>query len=85
MVATRCGGYEKLITDRQNGLLVGVEDIQAIADAIEMVAADRDLQKTLSENAKKHAISAFDIQVMLDAYEQVYNRLITARDEKPVS
>ena len=44
MVAKRCGGYEKLITDRVDGLLVGVEDTQAIADALEIVAADRDLQ-----------------------------------------
>ena len=77
IVATRCGGYEGLITDRENGILVDVEDPQAIADAIEMVVADTSLQKTLSENARKHAVSAFDIQVMLDAYEQVYKRLMS--------
>ena len=81
MVATRCGGYEGLITDRENGVLVEVGDPQAIADAIEMVVANSDLQKTLSENARKHALSTFDIQVMLDAYEQVYNRLITSEDK----
>lgn len=72
MVATRCGGYEGLITDRENGVLVNVGNPQAIADGIEMVTADAKLRKTISQNARKHAISTFDIQVMLDAYEQVY-------------
>lgn len=75
MVVTRCGGYEGLITDRENGVLVETGNPQAIADAIEMVVANTDLQKTLSENARKHAVSTFDIRVMLDAYGQVYNRL----------
>lgn len=81
MIATRCGGYEGLITDRENGVLVKVGDPQALADAIEIVAANPDLQKTLSENARNHAVSTFDIQVMLDAYEQVYNCLINAEEK----
>lgn len=78
IIATRCGGYEGLITDQENGVLVKVANPQAIADAIERVATDPVLQKTLSENARKHAVSTFGIQVMLDAYEKVYNRLTTA-------
>jgi len=72
IIATRCGGYKGLITDRESGWLVEVGNPQAIADAIEIVAADPDLQYKLSENARKHAIATFDIQVMLKAYEQVY-------------
>ena len=74
-----------MINDRENGVLVAVGDTQAIADAIEMVATDAELQQTLSENAKRHAVSAFDIRVMLDAYEQVYDGLIAARNERSVA
>ncbi len=80
IVATRCGGYEGLITDRGNGLLVEISNPQAIADAIEKVAADAGLQKTLSENARKHALSTFDIQVMLNAYEHIYDHLMATED-----
>ena len=73
IVATRCGGYESLISDKKNGVLIDVGNPQVIADGIEMVIADSDLRKTISQNAKKHAISTFDIRVMLDAYEQVYS------------
>ena len=76
IIATRCGGYNGLITDRENGCLVDVGSPQAIADAIEMVAADPGLQSKLSEKARKHAIETYDIQVMLKAYEQVYSRFI---------
>lgn len=83
IVATRCGGYEGLITDQENGVLVEVENPQAIANAIEIIVAEPDFKKTLSENAKKHAVSTFDIQVMLDAYEQVYDGLSFEKDEIP--
>lgn len=72
MIATRCGGYEGLINDRVNGVLANVADPQALAEAIEMVASDITLQKTLSKNARQHALSTFDVKVMLDAYEKAY-------------
>jgi glycosyltransferase involved in cell wall biosynthesis len=82
MIATRCGGYEGLITDEKNGLLVEVGRPEVIADAIEKVATDPGLQEKLSENARKHAVSTFDIQVMLNAYGQVYDRLLVMEDRK---
>jgi len=80
IIATRCGGYKRLITDRENGWLVEVGNPQAIADAIEVVAADHGLRDKLSGNARKYAIETFDIQVMLEAYEQVYSRFISDDD-----
>jgi len=76
IIATRCGGYNELITDRENGWLVEVGNPKAIADAIEMVAADPGLKNKLSEKARKYAMEVFDIQVMLNAYEQVYDCII---------
>lgn len=73
LVATRCGGYEGLITDGENGLLVDVGSPGAIAETIEIVAADSELQSKLAKNAKVYAIETFDLQVMLDAYERLYD------------
>lgn len=61
-------------------MLVKVGDPQALADAIEMVASNPELQKTLSAIANKHAVSTFDIQVMLEAYEHAYKHLSAAED-----
>lgn len=78
VIATRCGGYEGLITHQENGWLVEVGDPHAIAKAIEAVAPDHELRSRLAENAKKHAIDTFDIQVMLKAYRQLYELNINA-------
>lgn len=77
MVATRCGGYEGLITDGENGLLVEVNNPDAIAETIEMLAADSALQCKLAKNAKTFAIETYDLQVMLKAYEQVYDDFLS--------
>lgn len=76
IVATRCGGYEELVTDRENGWLVEVGNPQAIADAIEMLAVKPELRAALAKKASKHAIETFDLEVMLAAYEKTYDRLM---------
>lgn len=76
MVATRCGGYEGLITDRENGVLTEVGDPDAIAEAIEMVVSDSGLQSRMAQNAKTYAIETFDISVMLEAYEELYGHFL---------
>ena len=76
LVATRCGGYEGLITDRENGVLTEVGNADAIAEAIEMLASDPELQNKMAQNAKNYAIETFDIQVMLKAYERLYDRFL---------
>ena len=79
LIATRCGGYEELVTHLENGWLVEVGNPQAIADAIELVAADAELRSTLSENARKHAVETFDMAAMLNAYETIYDQLTATR------
>jgi glycosyltransferase involved in cell wall biosynthesis len=76
VVATRCGGYEGLVTDGESGCLVDTGDPQALAKGIELIAGDTGLQKKYAEKAQKYAVSTFDIGVMLDAYEKVYSGLL---------
>lgn len=76
LLATRCGGYEELVTDRVNGWLVDVDSPVAIADAVGLLASKPEMKAELAKKAKKHAIETFDISVMLGAYEQIYDGLI---------
>lgn len=76
LIATRCGGYEELIRDRENGWLVEVGNPDAIADAIDSLARDTRLQTALGEQAGKHVVETYDIKVMLEAYEDIYDRLL---------
>jgi glycosyltransferase involved in cell wall biosynthesis len=78
LVATRCGGYEELVSHGEDGWLVEVSNPRAIAEALELVSTDAGLQAKLSENAVKRATGTFDISVMLNAYKQLYAQLIPA-------
>jgi glycosyltransferase involved in cell wall biosynthesis len=77
MVVTRCGGYEGLLTEGESGLLVDVGNPDAIAQTIEKLSTDTELQLKLAKNAKAYAVETYDIQVMLDAYKLLYDNFIS--------
>lgn len=76
LLATRCGGYEELVTDRENGWLVEVGSPEALAEAVKSLAAAPEIRTELAEMAKRHAVETFDSSVMFRAYEGVYDRLM---------
>ena len=76
LLATRCGGYEELVSDRENGWLVEVDDPEAVATAIQLLAADHKLRERLAESARRHVQTTFDSSVMFARYQQVYDRLL---------
>ena len=76
LLATRCGGYEELVTDRENGWLVEVGSPEAIAEAIKSLATAPEIRAKLAEMAKKHAVETFDSSAMFKAYERVYDHLM---------
>ncbi len=55
VVCTDCpiGGASAVITDNENGLLVGVGDKKALSEAIERIITDKELSQRLSRNAAK--------------------------------
>ena len=75
LLATRCGGYEELVSDGENGLLVEIGNATAIAAALEVLATDSGLQATIARHAREHVMETFDLSVMLAAYQQVYDAL----------
>jgi len=74
LLATRCGGYEELVTHRQNGWLVTPGDPQALADAIKLLVSDAAIRETMAHNALQHVQATFDEQVMFDAYQAIYDQ-----------
>jgi len=75
LVVPRCGGYEELITDRDNGCLVEPGNPKAFAQTIEQVIDDVELRNRIAANARQHAIKTFALEEMLGAYEKVYDRV----------
>lgn len=74
-VGTRIGGIPEVIADGETGLLVGVSDVDGLADAIERLAGDVQLRRRLGEAARRRVEREFTIEVharrMMDVYEEV--------------
>lgn len=76
IVATRVGGIPDIITDGENGRLVGPEDAPGLYSAIEGLLADREeLAAIRARNAQKAL--AYDATHMADAYETLYREIAT--------
>jgi glycosyltransferase involved in cell wall biosynthesis len=55
VVGTRAGGIPDLVDHERNGLLVDVEDVDALADALVSVLSDRELAERLGAQAREDA------------------------------
>lgn len=72
IVATRCGGPEEIVSDRQNALLVGVGQPATIAQAIMEILESPELAHRLGDAGPGLVAAKFGMGVMLDRYENVY-------------
>jgi glycosyltransferase involved in cell wall biosynthesis len=77
VIATRCGGYEELVTHAENGWLVEVGNPQALAEGTKVLAGDAELRFKLARNACIDAVGKYDIRAMLEAYEKIYDGLVS--------
>ncbi len=72
VVAFRRGALDEVLVDGVTGLIVEPEDIDAAADATERATE-------LSRSAcRRHAESHLDLELSLDAHEQLYRRVSVA-------
>jgi glycosyltransferase involved in cell wall biosynthesis len=78
VVAFRRGALEEVIVDAVTGFLVAPDDIEAAADAV-----TRTTQLSRSE-CRSHAEDRLDLELSLDAHEQLYGRVATAGVEAAI-
>lgn len=61
LVASRLSGIPELVKDRESGLLVEPGDSIGLADALERLAHDPALRKSLGERAQRHVHEQFSL------------------------
>jgi glycosyltransferase involved in cell wall biosynthesis len=69
LIATRCGGPEEIVVDKETGLLVPVADVDAMRDAILTLANDADLRNKYATAAKKHVKEQFSVEKFIDQFQ----------------
>jgi glycosyltransferase involved in cell wall biosynthesis len=78
VVCTPVGGNPELVTDGEHGFLVAVDDVAALAGAIEKVAADAALRKRLGDAGHARVTGDFSFERTTDRYEAIYRRVLAA-------
>ena len=76
VVATRVGGNAEVIEDGRSGLLVEPGDAAGLSGALAGLLADPDSARRLGLEGRERVRRAFSTQGMLDAYHDLYRRLL---------
>jgi glycosyltransferase involved in cell wall biosynthesis len=75
VIATRGGGATEIVVDGVSGLLVGMNDSEALADALHKLLSDADLRKRLGSAGRLRVEDAFRIESTAARISQVYSEL----------
>jgi glycosyltransferase involved in cell wall biosynthesis len=81
-VATTVGGNPELIEDGSSGLLVPPRDAGALARAMVAILGDRDLARTLGEEAKRRVVEHFSLERMVRETEDLYLGLLERKTKR---
>lgn len=77
IIATKTDGTVELLTDRENGLLVPIDNLKDnLIKAIIRLSADAQGRKEMGDAARQTVIEGFNAATMTRQVEQVYRQLI---------
>lgn len=76
VVASRVGGNVELVDDGATGYLFEKGDAQALAERLSRVLEDSAHKQMLSRAARQKALDTFDLDVMIDKTQALYQSLI---------
>lgn len=79
IVATNIRGCRQVVDDGVTGLLVPPHNAGALARAIEQLASDPDLRRSMGQAARRKARSEFDEQSVIATTLSVYEQLLRGR------
>lgn len=84
MVATSVGGNPEVIVDGKSGFIVQPRDVESLAAAMErMMNLSGSERKAMADAGRAHARERFDMERILDQWENLYYKLIARTVTKP--
>jgi glycosyltransferase involved in cell wall biosynthesis len=78
VAAINTGGTADIIVDEVTGLLS--ESVEGLAEDVRRLAADTALRARLGQAAAERAAAHFDIPIVIDRMEALYQQLVTASE-----
>jgi glycosyltransferase involved in cell wall biosynthesis len=79
VVASNIRGCREVVRDGQNGLLVPLGDVQALADATIELLTDQEKARRMGEEGRRMALERFDERLVFEQVEAEYARLLRER------
>jgi glycosyltransferase involved in cell wall biosynthesis len=76
VVATRVGGVPDVVDDGQDGFLVPVADVGAMADALERLAGDPELRARMGETGHERVVPRYRVERLVDDVDALYRELL---------
>jgi glycosyltransferase involved in cell wall biosynthesis len=83
IVSTRVGGVPELVIDGHDGILVDPADEAGFKDSLQLLLDKPDIRKTMGLSAARTAGAKFDVRLMIQAYEDLYQSLCDAKLASP--
>jgi len=77
VVSTRSGGPDGIITDGQDGYLVGLDNAKALADRLARLLSDEELNRRMGEAARKTILQRYECGVTGRAFLEIYDELLS--------
>ncbi len=82
IVATPVNGTKEVITHMKNGILVPVNDVDALADAFVQLANDPSLRSQIAQQAYETLSQEFNTQTMVHKIEELYTQVTANHSNK---
>lgn len=75
VITTPVGGIPDIVVDGKNGLLFTPGDTDTLAMKLESLITDKELRRSLSEEAYKLSRNEFSLKTLSDKLSQIYNAI----------
>jgi L-malate glycosyltransferase len=75
-LCTRVGGNPEVVREGCEGYLIGVGDVESLAQRMIEILSDPSLAKRLGENARRRVAQDFSTEKMVNSYMHLYEEMI---------
>jgi glycosyltransferase involved in cell wall biosynthesis len=77
VIGTNVDGTPEIIRDRENGLLIGIEDLEAnLEEALMELSTDQELRERLQQNAISSIYNKYTVENLAKKNENIYRELV---------
>ena len=76
IIASRAGGMPEAVVDGENGLLISVGDVAALATAMNRLLGDAGLRKQMGDSGWTMVMHDFSVDTLCEGNLAIYNKVL---------